>query len=142
MITPKSLFEEIDSDGTGTLDVTEFFALIEKMNVKISEKKALKIFARCDKGGSGTLTYAEYLAAYELLIFDLAVQAVANMGLTPRRILKGLFTSAVGLMVLFIFIFLGIASFRGQGNFGSSVRSIMAAGSALGSTAGSSSKLY
>lgn len=104
------------------------------MNIKISERKALKIFARCDKGGSGTLTYAEYLAAYELLIMDLAHQAVANMGLTPRRILTGLLSSAMGLLVLFIFIFLGIASFRGQGNFGSSVRSMMAAGSAVGSS--------
>eukprot|EP00947_MAST-08B_sp_MAST-8B-sp1_P001317 g1317.t1 len=97
-----------------------------------NEKKALKIFARCDKGGSNTLTYNEYLAAYELLIMMLASHAISNMGLTPKRIAIGLISSAIGLAMLFAFIFVGIAAFGGQGNFGSSIRSAMAAAGAGG----------
>ena len=105
-----------------------------QMNVKISEKKALKIFARCDKGGSGTLTYAEYLAAYEILIMGLAKDALSNMGFTPRKIVAGVLSAAAGLGTLFAFIFLGINSFGGSGNFGSSIRSSMSALSAVGAS--------
>ena len=106
--------------------------LLDRMNIRISEKKALKIFARCDKGGSNTLTYNEYLAAYELLIMMLASHAISNMGLTPKRIAIGLISSAIVLAMLFAFIFVGIAAFGGQGNFGSSIRSAMAAAGAGG----------
>ena len=50
-VTAKSLFLSIDKDANGTLELNEFFLLMERMNVKISEKRAMKIFARCDRGG-------------------------------------------------------------------------------------------
>jgi hypothetical protein len=64
----------------------------------------------------------------------LARDAIANMGLTVRKMLLGLLGAAMFLGTLFAFIFLGIASFGGAGNFGSSIRSAMVAASALGSS--------
>mgnify|MGYP006090334519 FL=1 len=57
VITPKIAFRLFDRNGDKKLTFEEFRNLLENMNLKLSESRALKIFAASDKGKLGFHNY-------------------------------------------------------------------------------------
>eukprot|EP00929_Paragymnodinium_shiwhaense_P020833 TRINITY_DN13760_c0_g1_i1.p1 TRINITY_DN13760_c0_g1~~TRINITY_DN13760_c0_g1_i1.p1 ORF type:complete len:618 (+),score=86.17 TRINITY_DN13760_c0_g1_i1:166-2019(+) len=59
----RCLFEAMDRDGNGVLDVEEFVALLSLMQIGLTHKQAQMIFEVIDKDGSGELDYVEFVTA-------------------------------------------------------------------------------
>lgn len=57
----KILFQYVDQDGDGTLDLAEFLELVRQMRIGISAENAFKIFTIFDDDSSGTIDCAEFL---------------------------------------------------------------------------------
>eukprot|EP00439_Symbiodinium_sp_Y106_P036582 s2376_g4.t1 len=57
----KVLFQYVDQDGNGTLDLAEFLELVRQMRIGISAENAFKIFTIFDDDNSGTIDCAEFL---------------------------------------------------------------------------------
>lgn len=53
-------WERADSDKSGTLSFKEMVSLIKKLNMKVKEKDAKKIFKLVDEDGSGAIDYDEF----------------------------------------------------------------------------------
>jgi len=56
----KGLFEEVDTDGSGKINHTEFENLIESSNVGISTQQVSKVFRTIDDNRSGTICFDEF----------------------------------------------------------------------------------
>ena len=125
-VTPKVAFKLADVSGDKMLDFSEFRVLLENMGLKISEAKALKIFASSDKGNSMTITYNEFLNCWEALQNVIVQDSLINCGFSKRNFVLALLGAGGALAILFSFLFLSVSAFGGAGSFGSSVRSAMA----------------
>ncbi|GAB5366356.1 hypothetical protein AAMO2058_001136800 [Amorphochlora amoebiformis] len=55
----KEVFDEIDVDGSGFLDIDEFFLLAEKMGRPVDEKKMKETLDSMDKDENGLVTFQE-----------------------------------------------------------------------------------
>ena len=55
------LFQYVDADEDGSLDITEFLELVRQMRVGITTESALQIFELFDDDSSGSIDYAEFL---------------------------------------------------------------------------------
>jgi hypothetical protein len=137
-ITPQLAFRLVDADGTGELSVEEFKTLLENMNIRISDTRALRMFAHADKEGSaGSITYDEFLTLWNSLLEHITNDALINTGLSTKMLLMSLSACLVTLILLFAFLFLSVNAFEGTGAFGSTVRSAMALlASKIGTAAG------
>lgn len=58
----KRLFNEIDTDGSGTIDEDEFVLAMKKSDPTMSEQDARKIFHEADTDDSGNFSFDEFLA--------------------------------------------------------------------------------
>ena len=69
MINPEELkglkqqFENMDTDGNGTLDTSELKRIFEKQGIKMDSKQIDKITRQLDLNGSGQVNYTEFLSA-------------------------------------------------------------------------------
>ena len=59
------LFDEIDVDGNGTLDVEELTELAKSMGVELTPKQAELAFADLDTDASGEIDFDEFFTFYE-----------------------------------------------------------------------------
>jgi len=57
----KILFQYVDADEDGSLNIAEFMELVRQMRVGITADSALHIFELFDDDSSGTINYAEFL---------------------------------------------------------------------------------
>jgi Ca2+-binding EF-hand superfamily protein len=55
----EKVFKEIDLDGSGEIDGTEFKSLLVKMDMGYSVKKFMKLYRAIDRDGDGTLSLTE-----------------------------------------------------------------------------------
>ena len=81
--TPLEIFKEFDADNSGLIDQDEFLAMIEALQFKLPEAKALKFFAHCDKNGSGEIDLEEF----ESVLFALNPTYGNTFGFTPQEFL-------------------------------------------------------
>jgi Ca2+-binding EF-hand superfamily protein len=58
----KRVFENIDVDGSGTLDKREFLKAMAKLSVKLTTDEVDAIYERYDRNGRGALDYNSFLA--------------------------------------------------------------------------------
>lgn len=61
----KNLFDKIDVDNSNKIEMDEFKAMFQKMNVPINDKEVRDIFNSIDFDWSGHITYPEFVADYE-----------------------------------------------------------------------------
>lgn len=60
---PREVFAHFDSDGSGMISLKEFKAMLVKLNINMSEAKALKYFKMCDCDDSGEIDFEEFKVA-------------------------------------------------------------------------------
>ena len=82
--TPLEILKEFDADNSGLIDQDEFLAMIEALQFKLAEAKALKFFAHCDKNGSGEIDLEEF----ESVLFALNPTNGNTFGFTPQEFLS------------------------------------------------------
>ena len=82
--TPVEIFNEFDADNSGLIDQDEFLAMIEALQFKLPEAKALKFFAHCDKNGSGEIDLEEF----ESVLFALNPTNGNTFGFSPQEFLS------------------------------------------------------
>ena len=99
---------------------------------------------QADPNGNGVVDYEEFEGCVRLLEDTVVRRVLEEFGVTPARLVFGFLYSVTCLLLLFGFIFVGIAAFRGANTFASVVNSIMpiASGAGLGlkSAAGQSAE--
>jgi Ran GTPase-activating protein (RanGAP) involved in mRNA processing and transport len=54
-------FEEIDMDGNGTIELSEFVALMKKLGVELNDRRLHQLFKKYDIDGSGKLDMSGFL---------------------------------------------------------------------------------
>lgn len=59
----RSLFQEIDKDGTGTVDREEFHAAMQAVDPTLSDIDIAVLFEAMDLDGDGVVSYLEFVAA-------------------------------------------------------------------------------
>jgi Ca2+-binding EF-hand superfamily protein len=57
----KELFDSLDQDGGGVIDVDELAELFASLGVKVSKDKVKEMFAEVDEDGSGEIDFEEFL---------------------------------------------------------------------------------
>jgi len=55
------LFNYVDTDNDGTLNLTEFLELMRQMRIGINTSTAIELFQLFDENGSGSICYSEFL---------------------------------------------------------------------------------
>ena len=58
----RKLFDEIDTDGSGTIDVDEFIIAMKRSDPSLTEDDCRKIFQEADVDHSGEFSFEEFLA--------------------------------------------------------------------------------
>eukprot|EP00753_Platysulcus_tardus_P018858 PLAT7024.5.p1 GENE.PLAT7024.5~~PLAT7024.5.p1 ORF type:complete len:4159 (+),score=1526.28 PLAT7024.5:947-12478(+) len=125
------MFREFDTSGDGRINYHEFYSITRYMNLRLSQKRAMKIFAQSDVDGSGAIDYDEFDNAMQLLRDEVSGSALRRLGLSTHTLIL-LFIQVVGVLLLFFaFIFVGIAAFTTGSTFGSVVNSALTVGSGL-----------
>ena len=61
MIGLQRIFKIMDDNGSGTLDIQEFWKAINDFKVKISQDECRKLFAMFDENDDGELSIDEFL---------------------------------------------------------------------------------
>merc|ERR1711904_194602 len=56
----RQVFEEIDRDGSGTIDRREFKKAMEQLGFELSSRQVKQIFTKFDKNYDGEITYKEF----------------------------------------------------------------------------------
>ena len=62
-LSPEELFRTFDTDLSGTIDVSEFKVMLDKLGIKMAPPKALKYFKMCDQDRSGAISLEEFKVA-------------------------------------------------------------------------------
>ncbi|GMH83114.1 hypothetical protein TrST_g8031 [Triparma strigata] len=57
----KRIFEELDSDGSGTLQTEELGKAMEMMGIDLTEEEVVRLTARLDIDGDGDINYMEFI---------------------------------------------------------------------------------
>ena len=82
--TPEEIFEEFDTDDSGYIDEEEFLAMIDALQLKLPEAKALKFFQHSDKNGSGEIDLEEFRS----VLFVCDPTSGNTLGFTPDEFLS------------------------------------------------------
>ena len=61
----RAVFVSIDTDGNGLLDVDEFTAALDNLNMNFTNDQCLSIFNLIDDNNSGNINYKEFLMAFK-----------------------------------------------------------------------------
>mmetsp|Transcript_5059 Transcript_5059/g.10661 ORF Transcript_5059/g.10661 Transcript_5059/m.10661 type:complete len:1565 (-) Transcript_5059:323-5017(-) len=79
----RRLFNEIDSDGNGLIELEEFIAAYQKKDANISREHLTKMFEEADIDEDGTLDFDEFLKVSKMpnLLAELSVKNRDNRGL-------------------------------------------------------------
>ena len=106
------------------------------MNVFLSHPEALKLFAKVDTDGDGEISVDEFEACFKQLQLHLVLVVLEDMGVTKETLAFGFLYGVVTLLLLFGFIFVGIAAFTQADGFSSVINSLMPvlSGAALGAS--------
>ena len=60
----KRLFDSIDADGGGTLDIEEMKQLFKDLGLELTQDQVATVMSRIDADGSGEIDFDEFFAWY------------------------------------------------------------------------------
>ena len=63
-IMTKRLFDSIDADGGGTLDIEEMKQLFKDLGLELTQDQEATVMSRIDTDGSGEIDFDEFFAWY------------------------------------------------------------------------------
>ena len=91
----------------------------------ISEQKTLWFFAQVDRNNSKTLSRGQWVSFMTALLSESQQKVLSEVGFDVPTIGKHLALNIVILLILFAFIFFGIAGFAVAGSFGACINSAL-----------------
>jgi len=122
------LFKMFDKDSSGFIDFTEFGELCKYMGLFLNKEALLVLFSEADKSGNNQIEFDEFTHAMLILKREIAMQALAKLGFSRQDIMT-LFVMLCGfLLLVFVFIFVGIAAFSTATSFNAVINSLIPAG--------------
>ena len=65
------VFKEVDTDGSGMIDLDEFKALVERCGLRVPLRVIRNAFREVDVDDSGELDFSEFLRAMSMIKFDI-----------------------------------------------------------------------
>jgi hypothetical protein len=86
----RRLFNEIDSDGNGVIELDEFIEAYQKKDPGVSKEHLRKLFSEADVDESGTLEFDEFVKVSQMpsLLAELSVKNRDDRGLTQVQASK------------------------------------------------------
>jgi fumarate reductase subunit C len=128
--SPAELFNIIDVDGNGTIEVGEFQSYLEKLNLGLSKNQIAQFIAYCDSAdGDKKITKIELEESWDFLMQNLEEAAAQNCGVSTTDIIFGCLTITAAIGLLFAFIFLALQGWYNASSFDSMIQSLMVSGS-------------
>jgi hypothetical protein len=124
---PERLFNLLDKNNYGYIDLNGFRAVSKHMGLQISHENIVKIFSMADRRRKRKLDFVEFTLALTRLRLLVAQEALMKTGFNREELMTGLLLSIVFLLCLFIFIFIGISAFSYASSFGAVVNSLLPA---------------
>ena len=126
----KELFRlvEMEGSGNGGINREEFQSLALKLGMMMSEHRIAEIFSRCkDKNSKkvNELDEKEFEDAIMYIQFKRVGEALNILGLSRGQLIFLFIMLTIILLLMFGFIFVGIAAFSIGGTFGSIINSIL-----------------
>jgi len=131
----EEMFNMLDRDRSGSLDFDEFNELMKFYNLNLSKNRQLEIFTRFDIKKTGQMSVQQFEKALKYIEDKTTGDALDEVGMSYGALLKGFLGVVFILLMIFAFIFLGIAGFSNGGSFGAVVNSLLpiSSGGILGS---------
>ena len=127
----KDLFKVFDSDNSGKISLDEFKLLTKRLNMTLSDHRIKEIFTSV-KGEeinySQELNDKEFEKALNYLQEKSIMLTLEYLGITKEILFGLLIWLTLLLLILFAFIFVGIAAFAIGGTFGSIINSMFPVG--------------
>ena len=127
----KDLFKVFDSDKSGKISLDEFKLLTKRLNMTLSDHRIREIFTSV-KGEeinySQELNEKEFEQAFNYLQEKSIMLTLEYLGITKEILFGILIWLTTLLLILFAFIFVGIAGFAVGGTFGSIINSMFPIG--------------
>ena len=135
----EQIFDMLDADGSGAMDFEEFQEALKFYDIKLTVERQRQIFSQYDANGNGTFNVREFNKAIAFLKNDMSTHAMAALGMSKPVIIKGLLGLIFILLLIFAFIFFGIAGFTTGSTLGAVTNTMMpmAGGGVLGGASGS-----
>lgn len=128
---PKDLFKVFDADKSGKISIDEFKLLTKRLNMILSDHRIREIFTSV-KGEeinySQELNEKEFEKALSYLQEKSIMLTLEYLGITKEILFGILIWLVTLLLILFAFIFVGIAAFAIGGTFGSIINSLFPIG--------------
>ena len=119
------MFRRFDVDNSGFIDFNEYWELTRYMGLKLDKERTLKLFATADRDNDNKLDLREFQVAMLLIKLYIAEDTLKKVGLTREDLIWFAIFGIIYLLLLFVFIFCGIATFSKAEGFNSVVNSIM-----------------
>ena len=128
------MFRRFDVDNSGFVDYNEFWELCRYMGLHMDKEKSLKLFSAADWNHDNQLELHEFQFAMVFLKLEVANETLKKLGMTAEDLIWFAALGIIFLLLMFVFIFLGIAAFSKAEGFNSVINSLMpmAAGVAAG----------
>ena len=130
----KDLFNVFDSDKSGKISLDEFKLLTKRLNMTLSDHRIREIFTSV-KGDeinyNQELNEKEFEKALNYLQEKSIMLTLEYLGITKEILFGILIWLVTLLLILFAFIFVGIAAFAIGGTFGSIINSLFPIGNIL-----------
>ena len=128
------LFARFDENNNGFINYNEFCELCRYMGLHMDKEKTLRLFSAADRDHDNLLDLREFQLAMGLLKLEIAYETLKKLGMTTEDLIWFAILSIIFLLLMFTFIFLGIAAFSKAEGFNSVINSLMpmAAGLAAG----------
>ena len=127
-------FARFDADNSGFVDYNEFLELCQYMGLHMDKEKTLKLFSAADHDNDNHLDLREFQLAMVFLKLEIAYDTFKKLEMTTEDLVWFAVLGIIYLLLMFTFIFLGIAAFSKAEGFNSVINSLLpiAAGLAAG----------
>lgn len=131
-LTTEDMFKMIDEDGSGKVSKQEFAGFCNRMGMSLTEHRITEIFANVKKQSKNPqakddseLNMEEFTLAHNYVQSKNTNQALDQIGMSLPKLSGKLMVLAFILLLIFVFIFFGIAAFSEGGSFGAVINSVM-----------------
>jgi hypothetical protein len=138
----EKLYIAFDQSGDSNMDYAEFETCTKYLTfpLRLTTITAMRLYARADKDHQRGLNLVEYRIAMMQFQEEVAELVLKKRKLTFAHNRKTLLQDTLTILLIFIFIFVGIAAFAPVGGFESTVNSLLPITAGLGVTLGGQEK--
>ena len=124
MLDPLVLFKHFTTNRT-VIGFEEFNNIFVQLNLKIPYVRRLKIFSEADVSKRGELSYQDFVRALSIMKEHLIFEVMDQLGISWEDMIVSLVWSINLLLLMFAFIFVGIAAFSPASSFSSVTNALM-----------------